>query len=449
MRVALGAALAALGLACAPEEPPRHLVWISLDTLRRDHLPTYGYARDTAPAIDALARSGVVFDEAFAQHTNTLPSHASMFTGLYAHAHGSRANGQPLPAGRTALAQVLAAAGFRTAAFVSSTTLAARASGLERGFQVYDDAFDGGRRDGQATALRAREWWSGVAEGERAFLFVHLYDPHGPYRPPGRYAELFRSPEPGPRLREIPSYQLLRDAAGRPLLHRNAYVDRYDGAIRYADDQVAGLVEGLDLERSLLVLLADHGETLDERRHVLDHGGQVFDEQIRIPLILRGAGLDPGRIAEPVETVDLLPTVLELLGVAAPAGTELHGHSLVPLLRGGGFEPGPVFASSRAIAQRHRDRGYRFPPGAQIHSLRTDRWKLILYPDLRGERLELYDLAADPAERDDRAAREPRVRGELRARLGRWLALERPAPPPPPLDPELREQLDALGYGEP
>lgn len=433
---------------CAPE--PRNLVLVSLDTVRRDHLPTYGYPRPTAPTIEALARRGVVFTNAFSQEVNTAPSHASMFTGLYPHQHGCVSNAHPLDPEPVTLAERLRAAGFRTGGFVSGVPMNAALSALHRGFEVWDDRLSGSgrRRDGRSTARAAMRWLRGLPEGERFFLFLHLYDPHGPYRPPHAYAKRFVSPEPGPRLERIPEYQRLRDARGRPRVHLNEYVDRYDAMIRYADDRLASLLEFVDLEETAVLVVADHGETLAERYHALDHGGQLFDEQIRIPLILSAPGLEPGRVPAMVETVDLLPTLLALLGAPPVDAAAIEGRDLLPVLGGDGDAPGRerVYATARADDERHADRGYRLDASRPILSVRSPRWKLIRYPSVDEDPVELYDLAADPGETRNVAERFPEERDAHLALLRRWH--DGAAPAAVDLPPELREGLRSLGYVE-
>jgi arylsulfatase A-like enzyme len=436
------ALLLVLALGCERNDA-RNLLLVSLDTVRRDHLPTYGYGRATAPRTDALAQRSVVFENAFAQHANTHPSHASMFTGLYPHVHGSMINGEILRREPWTLAQILGEGGFRTAAFVSGATMLA-ATGLDRGFADYDDAVTGLRRPGRETARRAVEWLRALPAEERFFLVVHLFDAHGPYRPRAPHTDRFRAPDPGPVLDRIPHYQRLSDPEGRPEVHLNGYVDRYDATIRYQDDQVGLLLDALDLDRSVVVILSDHGETLGERYHPLDHGARVFDEQIRIPLIVHAPGLEPRRVQDLVQTVDLLPTLLELLHVPAPPDLEVQGRSLVPLLQGQRIEPLSVFSSAVTLPKRY-DRSYRLKPGRQLHALRTERWKLIVYPGVEEDYVELYDLERDPGETRNRADAEPRIRDELHARLRQWLALGRPEAAPE-VDPGLRRYLEDLGY---
>ncbi len=439
-------------IACAgtggSEDAPRNLLIVSLDTVRRDHLPTYGYARPTAPAVDAFARVSTVFDNAFAQDTNTTPSHASIFTGVYPQAHGSLANTQKIDGDQVTLAETLRREGFRTAGFVSGVTMHRTYSGLDRGFEVYDDGFEDLRRDGAIAATRARDWLSRRDPGERWFLFLHLYDAHGPYLPRGKYAGLFVSEEPGPRVSYVPEYQRVPDGAGNVETSLNDYIDRYDAMIRYGDDLVAEVLDTVDLAETVVVVLSDHGETLGERFRQLDHGGQLFDEQIRIPLIVHVPGLPPGREDAVVETVDLLPTLLEWLDVPVPNDRPVQGRSLAAIMRGdndGGSEF--TFSSARADESRHADRGYRLRPRDRLHAVRSAEWKLIFYPGAEGDYLELYDLSADPGERENVASREIERRQAYSEVLFAWLGDERPTTiDPGELDPEQLEKLKALGY---
>ncbi len=431
----------------SPPPPPPSLVFISLDTVRRDQLPTYGYERPTAPATHRLARRSVVFWNAFAQDTNTNPSHTSMFTGLYPHVHGNRSNAYRLAPERITLSQILSRAGFKTAAFVSSLTMQGELTGLSRGFDVYDDLEkDAYRRDGRVTVDNALAWMAERRADERYFLLVHLYDAHAPYQPPEPYAGMFRSSEPGPLLKQVQVPHLFVDEQGEPMGQLNAYVDRYDALIRYADDQLARLLERIDLRRTVVVIVADHGETLGERFHQLDHGCQVFDEQIRIPMVIHAPGFRPRRVEAPVETVSLLPTLLELLGVPLPTEPEPQGGSLVPLMRGETPPwPDKVFSSARAETRRHTDRSYLLDEERRIHTVRSERWKLISYPGVSRDYLELYDLASDPAELHNLAEQQTEVRDELLAILDDWLEDSQPSPAPE-VDPEVLERLRQLGY---
>lgn len=448
LRYACGAVLLALFmLACRSSAEPRNLVFISLDTVRRDHLPTYGYARDTAPAVDALARRGVVFWNAFAQHTQTDPSHTSMFTGVYPHVHGNQMNGHRLAPQWVTLAQVLQRAGFDTGAFVSGLPMDGDVTGLDRGFDVYDDEIaKDSHRDGRLTVARAVEWLKRRTPDRRFFLFVHLYDAHAPYLPAGRYAHLYRSTEPGPRLTHVQPGHVVSDRNGVQQLHLNGYVDRYDATIRYADDALAALLPHLDLESTAVVVIADHGETLGERWHMLDHGAAVFDEQIRIPLIVVAFGFAPRRVESSVETVDLLPTLLELLGV--PIGDlPVQGRNLVPSMLGRHASGERfVFSSARCDPTRLEDRGYELAKDLQIVTIRSPQWKLITYPGVEREYVELYDIEADPGERRNVADDTPLLVKSLLARLHEWNESPRATVPTPDVPPDVRERLRQLGY---
>ncbi|MCP4662576.1 MAG: sulfatase-like hydrolase/transferase [bacterium] len=449
LRFLMGATLLqALALAACTPAPPRNLVLISLDTTRADHLPTYGYPRDTAPRIDRLAHDSFVFLNAVAQWTTTNPSHTSMFSGLYPHTHGVGKNTRHLAQEHTTLAEILRGAGFRTGAFVSGYPLRLTKEGLGQGFEVYDGDFKKMRRKGRLTTDLALGWLRERLPEERFFLFLHLYDAHGAYKPKGEYRDLFRSADPGPLLDKIPGYQQRRDDHGQLIRHLNAYVDRYDAQIRYQDDLVADVLAALDLERTILLITSDHGETLGERARVLDHGKNLFDEQIRIPLILHVPGNAGARLTEPVETVDFLPTLIELLGVPAPSTLEVQGESLVPMMRSSQDQrrDGLAFSSVRAWARSHADRGYFLDGERRIHSVRGQRWKLIVYPGLEEDYLELYDLESDPLERRSVAEQYPDVRDQLKQAMDSWNRSEVETAVEPELSAEERENLKALGY---
>ncbi len=440
--------MSSLLCSCAPD-PPDNIVLISLDTVRRDHLSTYGYERATTPRLDSLASEGILFMDAFSQATNTAPSHASMLTGLYPQAHGVVANADPLDRhGATTLAEILGANGFRTAAFVSGYTMESKISGLDRGFEIYDDEFDEASRDGNLTLEQTLRWLAELPPDERFFLFFHLFDAHGPYKPSAEYAELFESENPGPSLKRIARYQLYNDENGQRVSHLNRYVDRYDAQIRYLNDLVATLLENLDLSNTIVIVTADHGETLGERRHAMDHGGQVHDEQIRIPLLLRAPNLGPSIVEGAVETIDLMPTILELLQVTPPGDLKIQGKSLLPLINGDAKGRDYVFSTAQATKYRHRARGYMLDEARRIKSVRTDRWKLIRYPGKDFEDyLELYDLHQDPLEKTNVVDAFPDVTDKLLDRLKSWEhGWESGVAPAAELDPDAVRRMQALGY---
>lgn len=446
-------ALAVCFLAGCTPRTPQDLVFISLDTTRKDHLQTYGYPRETSPRLDRLARTGVVFHNATAQMTITNPSHASMLTGLYPHTHGVGENTRRLDDRFLTLTEILRDAGFRTGAFVSGHPLRAEITGIDQGFEVYDSDFRR-RRAGRQTTDRALAWLQERLDnrgpGERLFLFLHLYDAHGPYQPEPRYREMFRSPDPGPVLDFIPAYQQLRDDDGRVMSHLRDYVDRYDAMLRTQDDLIAEVLAAIDLDRTAVVVVADHGETLADRATPLNlnHGTSVFEEQTAIPLILHAPGLAAGEVRQPVETVDLLPTLLPLLGLPAPDGLELDGRNLLPWITGAEplRERPLAYASNRAFDRHHGDRGYRLREQDFIRSVRSLRYKLIQYPGVDEDYFELYDLQQDPGEQENLANLHPELRDGLRQALDRWQGTVPGEGPATDLSPEDVENLRALGY---
>ncbi len=428
------------------EKSKFNLVFISLDTVRRDHLTIYGYKRNTTPVLSDFANKAIVFNNAFAQSTLTNPSHASMFTGVYPIVHGNQENAQILASDQVTLAQILYNTGFRTGGFVSGFTMRRKNSGFDRGFEVYDDRISGLRRDGKIATQLAIRWLHSLKDNERYFLFLHLYDAHGPYNP-RIYAGMFKSKEHGLRLNYVPEYQRVRDANGRYSKDLNWYIDRYDGAIRYDDKLVGELLSNVNLERTVVVILADHGETLGERFFKLAHGGSVFDEQIRIPLMIYVPGIKPRRVDAIVETVDLLPTLADLLGIDLPPNRPVQGKSLVPLLRGETeFERKVTFSSARPSSIRHADRGYHLDLNRRIYSVRSSRWKLIQYPGEKTDYFELYDLRSDPKEKSNLINAFPKVVSTYKKYLHEWLKNAVVRELNRDLAPDVKEKLRSLGY---
>ena len=401
-----------------PEDAALNVLLVTLDTTRADRLGCYGYAGARTPRLDRLAAEGVRFENAFADAPITLPSHASLMTGLHPFAHGVRNNGNfYLPARFETLATVLGGRGYRTAAFVSSFVLDRR-YGLARGFETYDDRTDEpespgwnpeAERRGDRTALACKRWLDAyAAERPRApfFVWLHLYDPHEPYRPPPPFLE--------------------------PFAHRP-----YDGEIAFADAAVGSVLDRMGrlglLHRSLIAVVADHGESLG------DHGEEthsmfLYDGALRVPMLLWRPGVLPAGkgVPSPVRTVDLAPTILDLLG--GPPLKAAHGRSLRGAIFGGGEGRTPAAYAETYVPKLYMN-------GAALRSLRTDRFKLIEAP-----RPELYDLAHDPGETDNRFAAEPETAARLRAELQRLTAGGEAAMSVGPVDGEAAEKLKALGY---
>ena len=314
-------ALAAVGgwryaRASAPVSGP--IIVISIDTLRADHLPAYGYAKVKTPAIDALAADGAVFERAYSHAPQTLPAHAAMLSGQLPFETGVRDNvGFTVKTGERLLPQMLRDRGYATAGVVSSALLG-KDTGIGQGFEFFDSGASRGSRDGAETEKIAERWLE--SHSTRAFMFLHLDEPRAPYEPPDRFAQF---------------------AA-------------YDGEIAYADEIVGRLVKYLKshqlYDRSTIVLLSDHGEGLGEHGED-EHGLFVNQEAVHVPLIIKQeSNTSPGRrVRDVVQHIDLVPTILDLVKAPLPWG--LRGRSLKPLLEGTG-RPEPVSVYSESLYGR-------------------------------------------------------------------------------------------------
>lgn len=411
---------AALILVCgcaerpAPAAPPRvatNVLIITIDTLRADRVGIYGATNVETPNLDRLAREGAWAPQSDVPVPLTRPSHVSLFTGRYPSEHGIRDNlSAPLSADVPLLSGIFQQAGFATAAFVSSSVLD-RQSGLARGFDVYSDRFDKGADQRTADVVTAEAiGWLKSPPKPKFFAWIHLYDPHAPYTPPEPYASRY---------------------AGRP----------YDGEVAFCDEQVGRVVTALRetgaLDNTLVIVTSDHGEALGEHGEDV-HGYFVYEATLRVPLIVRGPGVSPGgRLESVARTIDLFPTVLDLMGVNANQASS--GRSLGPALRGGKLSDEPAFAESLVPLLHY---GW-----SDLRSVRDGRWKYILAP-----RPELYDLGADPGELRNLAGEQDARARAMRSGLETQLRKERSSPKSADtsgISPDALERLGALGYVNP
>jgi choline-sulfatase len=419
------AAACLLGCARTPPKPatPRaeHVVLITIDTLRADRLGCYGNRDVATPRLDRIAAEGALAEEAAAHVPLTRPSHVSILTGLLPVEHGIRDNVSPAVVPEVPLlAELFRKQGFATAAFVSSVVLASQ-SGLDRGFDVYADEFEGAAGDAQFLNTVQKKGADTVAEAlawldanrqRRVFLWLHLYDPHDPYEPPEPYASRY---------------------AGRPYDGEVAWTDELVGRF---DDRLAAL--GLKPSTALLVT-SDHGEGLGEHGELL-HGFFAYQTTLRVPFLVRGPGIAAGtRLRSTVHLVDVFATLLDLAAVPRPPATapgSLPGRSLAPALRGGPPLPEPVTYGETLVPLLHF--GW-----SDLRVVREGRWKYIQAP-----RPELYDLGTDPQERQDLAAAQPARVAAMRGGLARILQHERAArgTGAATVSDDLLEKLGALGY---
>ncbi len=383
--VIVGIVAAAL-VGCA-DPRPHNLLVVTLDTTRADHLGAYGYEPARTPAFDRLAAEGLLAADAIAATPITMPSHATIFTGLLPPAHGVRDNGSfVLPAAAHTLAERLQERGFATAAFLSAIVLDSR-YGLDQGFELYDDdlasedqpkLFMIRDRPARRTAPRVVEWLEAHTQRpERPFfVWTHFFDAHQPWEAP----------------------------LSEKLITTNAY----DAEIAAADRGLANLLAALDrlglAERTLVVVTADHGESLGEHGEKT-HALFVYDATVRVPLVMRAPGLlrAGSRYGGPVHHADLMPTILDALGYPVTDAEALDGVSLLDALRGREAAPRRGQYSESLLAEL----GFGMAP---LRAIRDDGWKWIDAP-----RPELYDLRADPRELQDLALAQPR-RGAALAR---------------------------------
>lgn len=350
----------------APQLKPLNVVVVTVDTLRADRLRCYGYTDIETPALDGLAQRGVLFEHAVAQTPLTPPSHASIFTGQNPNVHKVRNTGGFIlqPSARP-LARILQEQGWDTAAFIGSAVLK-KLFGFDNGFNLYDDEMprpgkrnefrEDPERKASVVVDHAIAWLDQRSSAKPFFLWVHLYDPHLPYKPPPEFARKYRS---------------------RP----------YDGEVAYTDTQIGRLLEAIGrkspADKTVIAVLSDHGESLGEHGEQT-HGIFLYDATLHIPFLMAGPGIPPGlRVTQQVRTIDFLPTLLEVLGGATPSG--IQGVSLAPAFQAGSPESDVSYAETLYPKMNMN--------WSELRAIRTSRWKYI-----RAPKPELYDLAADPHE---------------------------------------------------
>jgi arylsulfatase A-like enzyme/Tfp pilus assembly protein PilF len=398
-----------------------NVLLITLDTLRADYVSCYGSKKVSTPAIDALAARGVRFAQAIAQVPLTTPSHASILTGTYPQVHGVRdIGGFVLEKDVPTIASVVGQAGYDTAAFVGSAVLNHH-YGLDRGFATYNDQMKAessveklpgvvAEVRGDVVTRRTLDWLDkhhSPSPGKKFFVWAHYYDPHFPYDPPEPYRSRYSR-------------------------------DLYAGEAAYTDAQVGKLIGWLSeadlLDHTLVVLLADHGESLGEHGEYT-HGVFLYDSTVHIPMIVAGPGIPSGRVVpQQVRSIDVEPTIADLLGL--PAGDKTQGVSLKSSLMEG-REPRSNYCYMETLYPK-TSHGW-----SELRGMRTDEWKLIVAP-----KPELYRFSDDPVETKNVIVGHPADADRLQKKV--W---EVAGPPqslgklePKPVDDERRRELDALGY---
>ncbi|HEX9110057.1 MAG TPA: sulfatase, partial [Terriglobales bacterium] len=368
-----------------PAKPAVNVVLITIDTLRADHVGCYGYKQIKTPNIDNLAADGVRFDQAFTVVPVTLPSHSAMLTGTYPMLSGMHDfSGNKLSPQQPTLATVLKQAGYATGAVIGSAVLDSR-FGLNQGFDFYYDHFEFSRLDetnldemerpGNVVADLALDWLARNSQ-KKFFLWMHLYDPHYPYRPPEPY---------------------LREYAAHP----------YDGEIAFADEQVGRLLRFLKekglYQNTLILLSGDHGESLGEHGE-RTHGFFVYNATMHVPLIIRLPEKTAARtVSDLVSLVDLMPTVLAALGLEIPS--QVQGRSLLPELRGNNADKPRNLYGETFLPRLHFN-------WSELRATENAKYHFIDAPSP-----ELYDLAKDPGEVHNLFAEKKAVAEEMHSKL--------------------------------
>jgi arylsulfatase A-like enzyme len=442
----------------APRSPEDvNVILLSIDTLRADHLTSYGYHHDTAPFIhQRFAQGGTVFENCVAASTTTTPSHMTMFTSVQPAVHRLTTGMEVLPRSIVTMPELIRAQGFETGAITENAWVGVH-HGFGRGFDTYAESKSANVMEAggqiEETFARARKWLGWNRE-KRFFLFLHTYQVHDPYAAPAEYEGLFA---------EHAGISIGEDSPA----HLQELVD-YDREIRFTDDQVRSLfdaLEGLQLGGStVFILTSDHGEAFLEHG-LLRHGADMYQEAVSVPLMFWGPGIPAGqRIALPVGHIDLMPTILDLLAVPSPESME--GGSLVGLIDGSGSEEARAerlfFTESWApLAWGAHMKWLPFRPPA--YSVRVGSRKLAPYRTEDGYRFEFYDLERDPREQHDLYPSDPeaaadllaliddyeRRSSEMRSRIDAAAgAVGDSAPRKTFLDPEQEQKLKALGYIE-
>ncbi len=435
-----------------------NVLLISIDSLRRDHLRSYGYQRDTSPVMERLAREGVVFETVVAPTSWTLPSHITMMTGISPETHGVIDDGRRLSSAATTLAEVFRFEGYETAGFVSGPYLRAE-YGFYQGFDLYDDysvelaqpAFGN-----LSLADESHSWitapvlaksfsswfedWSSRHRGAPFFAFLHQWDVHYDYLPPPPYDTMFDAAYLGSATGR---YEHMKSSmSARDLEH---VVALYDGEIRFSDELVDHLISALEnggiLDQTIVILTADHGEEFYEHG-LKGHRHQLYDESLLVPLVMRyppslAAGI---HVRQQVRLMDIARTVLGLAKVNPPQGFGSikgesgvqRGRDLADLVN---RAPGPVVHAFGSL-------------GGSMFFLRTGRHKFLLNADFETE--ELYDLMRDPEELDNIVKSQLELAAEMRAELQSWMSKMSAVDVADRFDPGYRnrEQLRALGYLE-
>lgn len=422
-----------------------NVILISIDTLRADHVGCYGYQRPTSPTLDKLASQGLLFEDVTSTSPWTLPAHGSLLTGLYPNRHGLKSYNNRLPNDVVTLARVLRKHGFSTAAVVNSLYVSQR-YGFNRGFDYFIYVKEiANLRVPSRVGGEALKWLS-KNSGKPFFLFLHYFDVHGDYASLPHYENQFVRRYQG--IADGTISQLLRFRMGQVSLDQadaGHLIDLYDAGIRQMDDGIAHLLWFLETKKllgnSLVIITSDHGEEF------LDHGGVLhsrtqYQELLHVPLIMWGPGIPRSkRLKNIVSLVDVMPTVLSLLGIPKPS--LLDGFDLCPLWQ----NSAPQLPLRYLFAEGSKDSVIPYERNIRHdikRAVRHPRYKL--HYDRLTKRTQLYDLQNDPQEKIDAASEHASLVDSMLSQLKSFMSINEIGPSLPPLSPEEVRRLKSLGY---
>lgn len=419
---------------------PGSVVLVTIDTLRADHLPTYGYFRNTAPNLDAFAKRAIVFENAVTPMSTTLPAHTSIMTGTRPRRHGILRNGLVFEPeeGLETVPMWLSEAGYKTVAVVSASPIA-EGTGISAGFSHYDDPKDGPRLGAITTDL-AMTQIERLPKDDPFFMWVHYWDPHDPYEPPEPYNRKFSKKDGIKKFVEDRGTKLYHKI-GRIVFDVLEINNLYDGEIAYMDEHLGRLIEALEAEGrfddTTIVICADHGEGLWQ--HDWHDHGRIYNEELMVPFILKppaSSGMAHARNERMATTIDIFPTVAKLARLPLPEkawrqfeGIDLFDDTVVR----------PYVLSERV--NRHRE---GWEPGDKFALTGRD---LKLFTLTEGPE-QVYDLERDPYELKDIAAKQPHVLTKLKRQMNGVMTpyVTTARRTRKDVSPELIEKLRSLGY---
>lgn len=444
-----------------------NVLFITVDTLRADHLGSYGYMRDTSPNIDKLAKQGILFSQAIVQWPKTRPSFASMLTSTYGYYNGEvRINdiNRKINSHLVLLPEILKNANYNTVAIVSNGNLASAYNfnqGIDNHIEVWREHKN---KEAVYVTENALSWLRNNSHKGKFFMWLHYVDPHAKYQPPGPYHEIYLGDKFYDGSKTVPinnNHHEVRykDMGGiwpeRQLgNHRELdyYIAQYDAEVRYTDENVGEVLDTIKAlglsENTIVIFTADHGESLGEHNYYFDHGRLPYDDCVRVPLIIKLPGLKSGIkvIDHPVELIDMMPTVLDILNI--PINKEAQGKSLLPLMSVAADNI-PLYAFTEAGYKQNYQR-----------MIRTKKWKLIYVPDkedqniMQGMPFELYDMERDPWELNNLVKVETNIADELKRELFKWMERaegvngQSSRKENVSIDKKTEENLKSLGYIE-